>query len=175
MIRSDISSAGTMLLISAVVSAVAAGVSFSMFLNASADVRNRARLLKELRPASAEIKALEESIARQDRVILASEDLRVAVLKAIADIPQESDVMEELTSEPETSIPELPFRRRDSTLRIRTLTLVQLSTFLQNLRRICPSAAIAEAELISSEPGQQFEPELWNARITVSEFRYSPQ
>ena len=139
------------------------------------DIGQRTSSVAELRETAADVTRLESAQQSAEAGIQPARDAETRIRNALVQAGIQPTELQELTISAEQNTSDQSFKRRDIRIRLNLVTLTQFSKACMNLRTACPAAGFAEAELLAGPPVRQSEPERWNARLLLSEFRYSAQ
>ncbi len=139
------------------------------------DIGERTNTITELTKTAADVMHLEAAQQSTEASILPARETETRIRNALVRAGILPTELLEVTISEEQNTSGHPFKRRDIRIRLNLVTLTQLSKACTNLRTACTAAGFAEAELLAGPPVRQSEPERWNARLMLSEFRYSAQ
>jgi len=174
-VKTNLQSSTAILLFSTVIMlAVTLTVAWTLW-SVHHDIGERKNTVVDLAKTSAAVSQLEAMQEVSEARILSAHDTETRIRNALVQAGIRPTELQEVTVSEEQNAPGQPFKRRDIRIHLNLVTLTQFSIACTNLRTACPAAGFAEAELLAGPPVRQSEPERWNARLLLSEFRYSAQ
>jgi len=139
------------------------------------DIARRSETVVELAEKSKIIKRLLAARVSAEAGILPARESEARIRKALDQSAiSQPEIVEVIVSDEQALAGQL-FKRRDVRIRLNMVTLAQISKACAQLRTACPAAGFAEMELSAGPPVRQTEPERWNARLLLAEFRYSAE
>ena len=124
---------------------------------------------------SATIKRLIVARDSAEAGLLPARGLEARVRKALDHSAISQPEIAEVIVSDEQALAGQLFKRRDVRIRLNMVTLAQISKVYAQLRTACLAAGFAEMEISAGPPVRQTEPERWNARFVLTEFRYSAE
>jgi hypothetical protein len=139
------------------------------------DISHRSDAVVELAEKSETIKRLIAARELAEAGLLPARESETRIRKALDQSAiSQPEIVEVIVSDEQTLAGQ-PFKRRDVRIRLNMMTLAQISKLCAQLRTACPAAGFAEMEISAGPPVRQTEPERWNARLVLTEFRYSAE
>lgn len=139
------------------------------------DVAHRSETVVELATKSETINRLLAARGSAEAGLLPAGDSEARIRTALDQSAiSQPEIVEVIVSD-EQALAGQPFKRREVRIRLNMVTLAQISKVCSQLRTACPAAGFAEMEISAGPPVRQTEPERWNARFVLTEFRYSAE
>lgn len=139
------------------------------------DIAHRSETVVELAEKSETINRLIATRESAEAGILPARESETRIRKALDQSAiSQPEIVEVIVSDEQALVGQ-PFKRRDIRIRLNMVTLAQIAKVCAQLSTACPAAGFAEMEISAGPPVRQTDPERWNARFVLAEFRYSAE